>query len=315
MSRWRTILHKILPLAVSAALIAWLLSRVKLADLVQAAGELDWRLLAPLTAAMVLALYVCDASCLRTVFALEQRPLSYRQMLRVRGISYLVGAFNYELGQGFIAWNMTRLLRVDLLFTLSRSVLLAYHDLVVLLSSGLFGWLLSDGAAPRTIGTFCQVGLAVLVMIGLSVACLPRRHRQRFEATRWGAWLKSWPLSRSLKLAGLRLVYFGILIVYGGMALAICGIDVSPMVVLSTMPLVLLADALPSVAGVGTRETALLLLLNPESNATLMAMSLFWSTGMIVCRLAIGLVLLWLPESHKSEPAAQDPPLSSHLLR
>jgi hypothetical protein len=100
-------------------------------------------------------------------------------------------------------------------------------------------------------------------------------------------------------LAGLRLVYFGILIVYGGLALWICEIPVGPMVVLGTIPLVLVADALPSVAGLGTRETALLLLLKPDSPATLLAMSLFWSTGMIVCRLAIGLLLLWLPASRQ----------------
>jgi hypothetical protein len=297
MRPWRTILQKLLPLAISATLIGWLLSTLDFRELVQAAAELNWQLLGPLTACMVLALYAWDALCLKTVFALPGCTLSYRQMLRVRGISYLAGAFNYELGQGFIAWSMARLLSVGLLFTLSRSVLLAYHDLFVLLTLGLSGWLLGGDESGKAIGAFCGVGLTALIIAGLAVALLPRGWRERFEQTRLGAWLKSWTLLRSLQLAALRLVYFGILIVYGGLALAICHIEIGPMVVLSTIPLVLVADALPSMAGLGTRETALRLLLNPESPEELMAMSLFWTIGMIVCRLLIGLIHLWAPQA------------------
>src|SRR5688572_19475215 len=170
MPRWRKIVQRIVPLAVSALLIAWLLSRISLGELVEAAANLRWQLLAPLTAVMVLALYVWDALCLKTVYTLHERPLSYRQMLHVRGISYLAGAFNYELGQAFIAWNMAKLLSVGLIFTLSRSVLLAYHDLFVLLALGLFGWLLSGAAAATAIGPFCGVGLAGLALAGCSVA-------------------------------------------------------------------------------------------------------------------------------------------------
>jgi hypothetical protein len=304
MPRWRNLVQKILPLAISAALVAWLLSWISLDKLAAAAGALNWRLLAPLTAAMVLALFAWEALCLKAVFLLRGRPLGYRQMLRVRGISYLAGAFNYELGQAFVAWNMMRLLKVDLLFTLSRSVLLAYHDLFVLLAMGLLGWQLSDGAAPRGIGAVCSLGLTVLAIVGMAIALLPRRWHKRLRATRWGAWLNSWSLGASLRLAGLRVGYFSILILYGALALSICNIHASPTLVLSTLPLMLVADSLPSVAGLGTRETALLLLLKPQEPEQLMAMSLFWSTGMIVGRLIIGLIVLWSPRREETEEAS-----------
>jgi hypothetical protein len=83
------------------------------------------------------------------------------------------------------------------------------------------------------------------------------------------------------------------LVIYAVIALAICAIPVTGEVVLSTIPLVLLAEGLPNFSGLGTRETALLLLIQAPDKATLVAMSLFWSTGMLVFRFLIGLALLW----------------------
>jgi hypothetical protein len=96
-------------------------------------------------------------------------------------------------------------------------------------------------------------------------------------------------------LLPLRVVYFGILLVYATVALAICRIHVDWQVVLSTVPLVLLADGVPTFAGLGSREAMLHFVLAPgESNPTLVAMSLLWTIGMIVGRLMIATVHLWL---------------------
>lgn len=293
MGRTRRFVQKLLPFAVSAGLIAWLLYSVSLEDLLEAARHLDWPKLVPLTAGMVIALYLWDSQCLRTVYARRDHAVDYGKALRVRGLSYLAGAFNYELGQALIAWKMAGIQKTTVLAALSRAVLLAWHDLIVLLSLGLIGSLLSDD--PRTEGTliFCLFGLLLLVGILTAFGLLPSAVRQRIRASRWGAWFGTWTVRQSLILAVQRCVYFGILLVYAALALWICRIAVDPAVVLGTIPLVLLADALPSLAGLGTRETALMLLLEPDEPATLLAMSLYWSTGMIAVRLLIGLASYW----------------------
>jgi hypothetical protein len=293
----KQLLHRALPVAVSAGLIALLLYWISPSKVVEEFVKVPWQQILPVTAAMVLALYLWDAVCLQTVFATESHVVPYRRMLRVRGTSYLLGAFNYELGQGLVAWTISRLQKISLLQTLSRSVVLAYHDLVVLFSVGLVGSLLveSPPREVRLVKLFAGVGLAGLVAVAVAFSLLPREKRERFRQTRWGAWLVDWSWRRSLRLAWQRLVYFGILILYAGVALAICGIPVDSLVVASTIPVVLLADALPSVCGVGTRDTALILLLNPENRAAVFALSLIWSTGMIVGRLVIGLLHYWIP--------------------
>jgi len=293
----RQLLHRLLPVAVSAGLIAGLLYIIPPSKVIEELAQVPWQQIVPVTAAMVLALYFWDTVCLQTVFATNGHVVPYGRMLHVRGRSYLLGAFNYELGQGLVAWAISRLQKISLLATLSRSIVLAYHDLLVLLTVGLLGSLLVADPPAQILAAryFSLVGLAGLAAVGLAFSLLPRERRERFRQTRWGAWMVDWSLRRSAKLAWQRLVYFGILIVYAGVALSICGIPVDVMVVASTIPLVLLADALPSVCGIGTRETALILLLDPENKAVVFALSLIWSTGMIVGRVGIGLVWLWLP--------------------
>lgn len=290
--RWRTIL----PFLISAALISWLVWHISPQNLLQAASELNWSLLVPATALMVIILYLWDAVCLRTLYSTDALRLKWSHALHLRGSSYLAGAIHYELGQALLAVEVASLHGASLVWALSRIVLLAYHDLLVLLSLGLWGSLLSADPLASKIRALCSIGLVVLLVIGLVPLILRPEQRQRLRQTRWGAWFGSWSLRRSACLAAQRAIYFGILVLYAAVALTICDIYPSHTKVLSTVPLVLVADGFPSVAGLGTRETALLLLMGSEDNkSTLLAMSLIWSVGMIVVRVVIGLTHLWVP--------------------
>src|SRR4029079_18218466 len=76
----------------------------------------------------------------------------------------------------------------------------------------------------------------------------------------------------------------------------ICNLSVDFRVATSAIPLVLLANGLPSFAGIGTHETSMQLLLAPgrEQAPVLLAMSLFWTTGLVICRMVIALANLWI---------------------
>jgi hypothetical protein len=285
-----------LPLVVSTALLAVIVWWVSPEALLRAGAQLRWELLLPATAVMVVALYLWDAFCLPAIYCVDACRLPYRHVLHIRGLSYLGGALNYELGQAAIAWGMARLQHTSLLRMLSRSVLLAYHDAVILLTAGLAGAMLTDDERVIRIRPFIAIALALAILVGIVIWSLPARLRARLVTVRIDAVLAGWSLRRSLRLVPLRFAYFSILVVYAAVALAICRISVDHEVVLSTIPLVLLADGLPNFAGLGTRETSLLLLLAPPEPAVLLAMSLIWSTGMILIRFVIGLAHLWCHE-------------------
>jgi hypothetical protein len=185
---------------------------------------------------------------------------------------------------------------------LSRSVVQTYHDALILSVAGLIGASLSEIPSAGQTKIFCAVLLVLLIAVGIVVVALPRPLRMRFQETRMGAWLETWSLRRSLRLLLLRTAYMSILGIYAAVAFRICGLAIDPRDVLRTVPIVLIAVTLPSVSGLGTREFALCELLGPDHRDEILAMSLFWSTGMMCGRLLIGLVCLWLRRQAGEQP-------------
>jgi hypothetical protein len=287
------IIARAIPFAVSLVLLTVVIWWVSPLALVHAARQLQWQLLLPATAAIVFALYVCDTACLPLVYSVGGRRVGYFEAIKVRGLSYLGGAFNYELGQAGIAWGMARIQDTSLLRMLSRTIVLAYHDAVILLAMGLTGSLLTDDSRVTRIRPYIAIALILTLVVGAVLWNLPAKFRSRIQSSKLGTILAEWNLTQSMRLLPLRASYFGILVIYAAVALAIGRIPVNGQVVLSTIPIVLLAEGLPNFAGLGTRETAILLLLDPTEKASLLAISLFWSAGMIVFRLLIGLSFLW----------------------
>jgi hypothetical protein len=166
----------------------------------------------------------------------------------------------------------------------------------VLLTGASLGSLLTSDPRVVRVRPYLAVAIVVVAAIALLFRLLPRAIRTRFRAPDGESYLEGWSFARSLRLIPMRFVYFGILLVYAIVALHICDIPIDRGVTVSAMPLVLLADGLPSFAGMGTRETSLQLLLDPgrERAPMLLAMSFFWSTGLLTGRLAIALAILWL---------------------
>jgi hypothetical protein len=256
---------------------------------------------------MVVALYLWDSVCLQTVYSVHENRWSYGQSLHLRGLSYLGGCVNYEVGQAALAWGLARLQNASVVRMLSRSVLLAYHDIFVLLTGACLGSLLTNDPRITRVRPYLAIAIVVVAAIAALFRILPRAIRDRFRAPDGESYLEGWNFARSLRLIPMRFVYFGILLVYAIVALHICDIPIDRGVTASAMPLVLLADGLPSFAGLGTRETSLQLLLDPgrERAPMLLAMSFFWSTGLLTGRLAIALASLWLrPFEVESSDAA-----------
>jgi hypothetical protein len=283
-------------IAITLALFVWLYSRVSPRQLLQAAQELAWFPLFLATGTMVIALYLWDSACLPIVYAVEGNRWSYRQSLHLRGLSYLGGAVNYELGQAALAWSVARLQDAGLVRMLSRSILLAYHDVLVLLTAGWVGSLLTSDERIVRLRPYLTVGLIVAGIIAAFFWFLPTSLRRHATNGDGNSLLDGWSFDRSLRLILMRFVYFGILVSYAAISFRICRLPIENGVTICTMPLVLLADGLPNFAGLGTRDTAMQLLLLPskEEAGVMLAMSLFWSTGLILGRLAIALPHLWL---------------------
>lgn len=285
-----------IPLLVSGALVGGLLWRIAPSELATEFRNLPLGLLLPLSVLMVGALYLWDAVCLQFVFRFPGEPMPFSTALHARGSSYLASTINHQLGRAVLAWLFARSLRRTLLPAFGRIALLAFHDVLVLLSLGLLGSIISSDARLEGIRVFCGTGLAIIGGLVTVVVLLPESVHARFQQTKWGAWLNTWSWRRSLGLYVLRVGYFGISLAYVVIGLKACNHPLDSALVFGALPLVLMADGLPiSVSGLGTRETTMILLLQPESPAMLLAFSLFWSMATLIGRAAIGLGHLWFP--------------------
>jgi hypothetical protein len=287
--------RRCLPVLVSAGLVAWLVWRVSPEALARAAAVLNWPALVLLTLADLFALLLWDSVCLRWLFSLPDRPLSFGTVLRARARSYLWLVVNYELGQGALAWQLARARGLSLMSAISRCVLLALHDLTVLFSLGLGAALLNPDPWARPLRWVCGGGLVVLAGVALALTLLPMGWRRRLAPR--ADWLGWWTWRHSATLLGLRLAFFLILVTYVAIGLRLAGIPLEPAAICRVVPLVLLTEMLPSISGLGTRDTALLTLLHPspELRGVVLAFSLLWSTVLLLGRAAVGLAASWLP--------------------
>jgi Lysylphosphatidylglycerol synthase TM region len=299
-SLFRSVVFRwVFPILISAGLVAWLVQRISLPDLAEAARSLNWAALTALTGLFVLAVYLWDVVCIRWLYSLPRCELSFGGAAEARAYSYLWSALSYEAGQAVLAWRLAGVQKTSLVSSLSRCVLLAMHDLALLLALAFIGTLIdSRSSRPyRALLLTVLAGvLASLVMIILLWKILPPGPRQRMISTRWGNWLAWWQLRHSVVLFLLRLVYFGIQVIYAAVGLRVSGISRAFSMFCGVVPLVLLADAVPSVSGLGTRHAALdsLLELSPKEHSLVFHFSSLWSAGLILGRAGIGLACWWL---------------------
>jgi hypothetical protein len=292
LNRWRWLLA----LLISAGLLAWLVWRISPEELAEAASRLPLVWLGIWTAGLVFALYCWDVVCLRWLFAQPDRTLSLRVVGGARAHSYVWSALNYGAGQAVLGWNMARAQEVPLASALSRCVLLVLHDAGVLIGLALIGVLACQVEEATARVWILVAGLGVLGSLALAFWLLPLGLRERIAGTNWGLWLGWWTWRHSFRLVILRVVYYGLIVAYAVLALEHCDIDLEFRVIFGVIPLVLLADSLPSISGFGTRETALVMLLPVpvEQQAVILSFSLFWSAGLLTGRALIGLGNWWL---------------------
>jgi hypothetical protein len=259
------------------------------------------------TIVLVFALYLADSFCIYWLFSRQDRALKLRSVVQARGSSYLLSSFNYELGQGALAWNLASARGQTLLPALAKCVLLAYHDVAVLAILGLIGASRSEIPQSARVAWFCGALVMLLVGIGVVVRILPWSRLNRWVSPKLRLGLETWTWRQSAQLCLLRAGYFGVILLYAAIGLRLSGFNLSLQVLCSVIPLALLADGLPiSVSGLGTRETTLLYLLNPDEPTTLVAFSLQWSVGLALGRAIIGLFYWWfLPQEMMGHAALQ----------
>jgi hypothetical protein len=254
----RARLPRIAAWAVTALALGWLFWKTPISSVWAAIqNAAPWTL--PVVLVCVALVYLADAFAMWKTFGWFLATLPFRDVLIVRGATYLLAAINYSVGQGAIVYFVNRVRGVPVMRGVATVLLIMGTNLLVLLALVTLGLALG-GARPASLLPVVLVAWGGLAVYAAMVLARPR-------------WLASRPLFDVLLSAGLgghlramvvRVPHIAALIAFNMAALRGFGVDVPLGTALATMPVVMFIAVLPiSVQGLGTTQAAMVLFFAP----------------------------------------------------
>jgi uncharacterized membrane protein YbhN (UPF0104 family) len=286
----KRLLQRAFPIAVSLAVLLWLLRSVDLGAVVASLRpRVAWVLLPALAAYGAATLWL-EATSLATLLP-APASLPKWTAARIKCASYLLAIVNYALGAAALTVLLRRRAGLTLAGAASLVLLISTTDLVVVLSLAAGGTALVETGAPTVHAGLVAAALAGLFG-GLALLRLPRSLGPLERLRQLAALdaLRSVPLPELGRLLALR-VAFSICFV------GICAAGFAAFEVRAPLPelvagvlIVAVVGAIPiAVAGLGTTQAAFVYLFASFApRETLLAMSLVLSAGMLALRAGMG---------------------------
>jgi len=246
-------LIRLLAWVVTAGLLILLFRRIPFAQVVAAArGAASWTLPAALLAAV--AIYLGDSFAIWKTFGWFLAPLSFADVLLVRGATYLLAAINYNVGQGAIVYFVHRVARVPVIRGVATILFIMGVNVLALLFLATAG-LAAAPAVPHAVLVLVVVAYAGLAVYVAVVAVRPR-------------WLAARPVFQVLLNAGagghlrallVRLPHIAALMLLQISMLWAFGVRVPLVQAMAALPVVFLVAVLPiSVQGLGTTQATMI---------------------------------------------------------
>ena len=236
------------------AILVYLFWTIPLADVWEKMHTAAWWSI-PAMAVLVLAVYLADSYAIMKTFGWFVAPLSYREVLVVRGATYLLALVNYAVGQGAIIYFVNRTRKVPILRGTAAVLLVMGINVLMLLVLATIGLVTSSDVSRglRTVLLTAYGGLFVYILL---VALRPR-------------WLANRPIFDVLLTAGLkghlrsmlvRVPHICTLLALSWVSMAAFGVMLPVTKAVLCLPIVYFVTVLPiSVQGLGTTQAMMIL--------------------------------------------------------
>lgn len=246
------LLRRVLPWVVTAGLLFLIFRRISIEQLVAATRTSAWWAI-PACAASVAGIFLADSFAIWKTFGWFLAPLTYGQVLVVRGATYLLAAINYNVGQGAMVYFVHRAKGTTIMRGVATLLLVMGINVVALILLATLGFAIAPDI-PRVVRVVVLVAYAGLAFYAVVVAVKPR-------------WLAARPLFDVLLGAGLgghlkalavRLPHIATLVAFQTSVLHAFGVAVPVAQAIVLLPVVFFIAVLPiSVQGLGTTQAAM----------------------------------------------------------
>jgi hypothetical protein len=289
LGRW---LQRGLPWVIGLALIPLLLYRIPIVELSAAIRHGPFLALSIFTGVHLVASWYSDAAATRVGLEAVGIGRDFREILWMRGATYLAGLLNFTIGQGAIAFHLTRT-GVQGAFAAGATLLLVLVSFLALAALALTGSIFFapfDAATRLTVAAAALTPLMTVVLLYLARPAWLTRRAVLQPIFQTGP-------TAHLRALAARLTHFAFVtgLYWGGMRL--WGIELPFARGMVLIPLVLFVAALPLTPnGIGTVQVAQLLLFSDyshgvtaaEREASILAFGLVQFAAAFVAQAAIG---------------------------
>jgi hypothetical protein len=250
-------LGRILPWAVTLVLLFYVFRMISFRDMGKALVQAPYWTV-PAFIVLVLGVYLGDCFAIWKTFGWFVARLSFREVLVVRGATYLLALVNYTVGQGAIVYFVNRSRGIPLLRGTAAVLLIMGTNILLLLIFASIGLAVSPDMPPE-LRKIVFGAYAALAVYSILLVLRPR-------------WLTSRPIFDVLFAAGVsghlrtvlvRVPHLGILMVFTYTSLRAFGVEVPVSHAILYLPMIYFIGVLPiAVMGLGTTQFMMILLLS-----------------------------------------------------
>lgn len=296
--RRRSVWAQGIPVVLTVAVFAYIFWRIPFGAFWAALSRAQWLPFLALMGTFSLCFFLLDTLVLSKLIRWFHGPLSYRELLPVRAVTYLVSLLNTELAQGALAFYMYRRFSTPLGQITSTVALLILLETTNLILFATVGTLAFPGGTPPLL-LLIPLGLAAvwLLVMGLARGKLGRCS-QRLSASVLLSTFRRVGLRQCVIILSLKACAFFLALLVHSQALGFFGMAIPLPRLLAFLPLVFLAGALPiTVAHLGTSQAAWIFFFGSyASEADLLAYSLVSHLTFMLANGTFG--VLFLPRAY-----------------
>jgi hypothetical protein len=278
------------PYVVAISLLVYVFYRVPLTTMwTQLRLYGGWELV-PVVFGCVWLAFLLDCLAIWKTVSWSTCPIGFREVLNIRGATYLLAAVNYHLGQGGFVYFLHKEKNLDLARAFGVTLLLMGAEFVTLVTPAAIGVWSSGQAQMAALRPYLAVAAGLFLLYLIVVAAKPgwlTRFRVLEPALNSG-------VGGNFKAILIRFPHMAVIFGVHWAALAIFGVRLPLAEGLACLAAVFFVVVLPiSVQGLGTGQVAAVVLLSayaPGGEGQVLAYSLsVWALG-VLTQVIIGLV-------------------------
>lgn len=318
---WRRQVILLGPWLIAAALIGFFFTRVPIEEAWSVARKARLDLFVPLITGGVVLWFVIESATYSLFFTRFNAPVSMREALSLRGMSYLLTPIHWNVGKAAVILRLRQTKGIPLLEATSTVMLVQAVDGFVLGALATTGLTLLAAQAEELAGVRGTT-IAIVIAVVLNLALL----RASWPRYRWLLWWRSLALHHAhrrlsardfLLIVALKGAYHSVFILVFYFGPRAFGIELPFALALASAPIIQAVGALPiTPAGLGTQQAAMLYFFGDRfggngSEAEILAFGFAFPFAMILGRCLLGLFYL----KDLSRPAAEMSPDSTPFRR